>query len=80
MPGTRWADRTVSCIAAAVDVVLEPPAQPRPGSSKGLVGDLQDPVVTGHEAGRDQHLDQPVVLGVRADQASGDPGAHGLSL
>ena len=58
----------------AVDVVLQPPAQARPGPGEGLVGDLQDAVVAGDEPRRDEHLDQPVARGVRADRAAAGPG------
>ena len=64
----------------ALDVVVEPAAQPGPGTGEGLVGDLEDPVVAGDQPGLDEHLDQLVVLGVGGDQAPRHPGADGLAL
>ena len=49
--------------ALAFDVVVEPASQSWPGAGQGLVGDLQDAVVAGDQAGSDKGLDQLVVGG-----------------
>ena len=46
-----------------LDVVVEPAAQPRPGAGQGLVGDLEDALVAGHQSSGDQGLDELVVGG-----------------
>ena len=43
----------------AVDVVVEPAAQTWPGPGQRFVGQLDHVAVGGHQAGRDQLLDQP---------------------
>ena len=57
----------------ALDVVVEPAAQPRPGPGQRLVGDLDGAVVAGDQPRADQHLDQPLVLGVGARPSVGAP-------
>ena len=44
--------------ALALDVVVEPAAEPGPGPGQCLVGDLEDALVAGHQARREQGLDQ----------------------
>ena len=60
----------------ALDVVVEPATQPRPGPGERLVGDLEDPLVAGHQPGADEHLDQLLVVPVGGDQPARHPGAH----
>ena len=64
----------------ALDVVLEPAAEPRPGAGERLVGDLDDAVVAGDQAGPDEPVDELVLVGVGDDLAAGDAGADGLAL
>ena len=64
----------------ALDVVVEPAAEPGPGSGEGFVGDLEGAVVAGDQPGGDQHLDELLVLGVGADQAPRHPGADRFAL
>ena len=72
--------REVVADPLALDVVVEPGPEPGPGAGQGLVGDLEDAVVAGDQAGRDQDLDQPFVRRVGGDQAAGYPGADGCPL
>ncbi len=64
----------------ALDVVVEPAPQAGPGAGQGLVRDLEDPLVAGHESRVDQHLDQPLVVGVRGDEAARDLGTDRLAI
>ena len=52
----------------------------RPGPRQGLVGQLDGVVVAGHQAGTDEELDEPLVLGVRGHGAAWDPAAHRFPL
>ena len=60
----------------ALDVVVEPAAQPWPGAGEGFLGDLEHPFVAGHQPRADEHLDQLLVVPVRGDQAARGLGAH----
>ena len=60
----------------AVDVVLEPATQPRPGHREGFVGHLDHVAVAGHQAGCDQLLDELVVDVVGDKGASRHPAPH----
>ncbi len=43
------------------------------------MGDLEDPLVAGHEPRADEHLDQLLVVQVRGDQTARDLGTHCLT-
>ncbi len=64
--------------ALALDVVVEPAAQPGPGAGQRLVGDLEDPLVAGDEPRVDEQLDQLLVVGVRARSVGAGPGCAPL--
>ena len=55
----------------ALDVVVQPAAQPRPGPGERFVGDLEHPFVAGHQPGADQLLDQLLVGGSEAIRRRG---------
>ena len=64
----------------ALDVVVQPAPQARPGPGECLVGELQDPVVAGDEPRCDQLLDEVVAVGVGGHHPAGDPAAHRFAL
>ena len=58
----------------AFDVVLEPAAEPGPGAGEGLVGDLDDAVVAGDQAGPHEPVDELVLVRVRWRPGGVGPG------
>ena len=64
----------------ALDVVLEPAAEPRPGAGERLVRYLEDSVVAGDEPGLHEPVDELVLIGGGDDLSAGDAGADGLAL
>ncbi len=64
----------------ALDVVLEPAAEPRPGAGECLVRDLEDSVVAGDQPGLHEPVDELVLSGCGDDLSAGDAGADGLAL
>ena len=57
--------------ALALDVVVEPALQARPGPGQRFVGELDGVVVAGHQPGGDEQLDEPLVVGVDRQGAPG---------
>ena len=79
VPGIRG-PRQVVQQPLALDVVVQPATQPWPGPGQRLVRHLDGAVVAGDQPRTDQHLDQPLLLGVGGDHPSGHPDADRLTL
>ena len=59
----------------ALDVVLQPAAEPRPRAGQRLVCDLDDAVVAGDQPGSDEPVDELVLGGMGDDLAARQPGS-----
>ncbi len=64
----------------ALDVLLEPVRQPRPGPGQRLVGDLDRLPVRGDQPGSHQPLHDVLPLRVGEQQPARHPGAHRVAL
>ena len=79
VPGVGGADE-VTQDALAVDVVVEPAAQPRPGPGQRFVGQLDGGLVGGDQPGGHQSFDELFVVAVDGHQPARHPGAHRLPV
>ena len=64
----------------AFEVVVEPAAEPGPGSCEGLVGQFHDAVVAGNQARTDQKVDELIRLRAGDDRSPRQRAAHGLTI
>ena len=79
VPGVRGAGEVVQD-PLALHVVVEPPAQARPLSGQGLVGEGDVAVVAGEQPRPHQQLDESLLLGTGHDPVPGDADPRGLAL